>query len=224
MSAFAVKGLSIKRGRQLLIDDLSFTIESPFFLALIGNNGSGKTSFLKAVLNQIPYKGEILNSSTKVGYIAQKHQLQFDIKVRDLVVMGAYSGKGVFDNYSKDDYQKVDLLLTKVGLSNKLDSTYFELSGGEQQLVWLAQQLMLEPQLLLLDEPTANLDVRNKIAFFKSIKKLVAEGTQVICVTHDLFFIKEMKGMLLNLSEYQPKLKELSNQVIADVYEQMSCF
>jgi iron complex transport system ATP-binding protein len=136
LSTFTVKGLSIKRSGQLIIDDLSFIIESPFFLALIGDNGCGKTTFLKAILQQVPFEGEILTNTNKIGYIAQKSQLQFDMKVKDLVVMGAYDGKGLFDNYSVTDYQTVKELLGKVGLVHKYDSSYLALSGGEQQLVW----------------------------------------------------------------------------------------
>ena len=222
MSTFTVKGLSIKRSGQLIIDDLSFIIESPFFLALIGDNGCGKTTFLKAILQQVPFEGEILTNTNKIGYIAQKSQLQFDMKVKDLVVMGAYDGKGLFDNYSVTDYQTAKELLGKVGLVHKYDSSYLALSGGEQQLVWLAQQLMLAPKLLLLDEPTANLDVRNKILFFRHIKELVKQGTQIICVTHDLFFLKEMDGFYLNLSNQHPVIHAISPKLIDGVYEQMS--
>ena len=222
MSTFTIKGLSIKRNGQLIIDDLSFEIENPFFLALIGDNGCGKTTFLKAILQQIPFSGEIKTNTNKVGYIAQKSQLQFDMKVKDLVVMGAYDGKRLFDNYSLRDYQKVKELLEKVGLSHKYDSSYLALSGGEQQLVWLAQQLMLDPDLLLLDEPTANLDVTNKTLFFSNIKELVQQGTQIICVTHDLFFLKEMDGFYLNLSDKSTTIQPISPKSVELVYKEMS--
>ena len=204
----------------MLIDNLSFTLESPFFLGLIGNNGSGKTTFLQAILEQVSYEGEIHTSTKKIGYIAQKHQLQFDIKVKDLVVMGAYNKKSVFDNYSKEDYLKVDILLTKVGLGHKKEKSYLQLSGGEQQLVWLAQQLMLEPELLLLDEPTANLDVQNKFIFFNIVKQIVGEGTQVVCVTHDLFFLKKMNGYFLDFSTDKLKIENLSCFSIDEIYNQ----
>ena len=218
MSAFAVKGLSIKRNGLSLIDKLSFSIESPFFLALIGDNGCGKTTFLKAILKQIPFEGNISVFTSKIGYIAQKSQLQFDMQVKDLVVMGGYSGKGLFDNYTEEDYDKVREILSKVGLLHKYASSYLSLSGGEQQLVWLAQQLMLSPDLLLLDEPTANLDIKNKTLFFSHITELVKQGTQVICVTHDLFFLKNMKGFCLNLCNKKPILKTLSPEIIEREY------
>lgn len=223
MSSFQVKGLSIKRSDRTLIHDLSFKIEGPFFLAVIGDNGSGKTSFLKAILQQVPYQGELIHKPTltNVGYISQKNHLQFDMKVKDLVVMGAYKGKSMFDNYTLADYQKVKELLAKVGLTDKYDASYTSLSGGEQQLVWLAQQLMLSPQLLLLDEPTANLDVKNKALFFNQIMDLVEQGKQVICVTHDLFFLREMKGYCLNVSNLKVGVTPLSSAEIDAIYKAM---
>ena len=219
---FAVKGLSIKRNGLSLIDNLSFVLEGPFFLAIVGNNGCGKTTFLKAILSQLPYQGEINIPSSTIGYIAQKSQLQFDVAIKDLVVMGAYSKKGVFDNYSIEDYQEVEKTLLRVGLKEKSDVSYLKLSGGEQQLVWLAQQLMSSPKLLLLDEPTASLDVKNKSLFFSHINELVEQGTQVICVTHDLFFLKKMRGFCINLSDENPQVHKLSSKLIDEVYEQMS--
>ncbi len=222
MSTFAVKGLSIKRNGLSVIDKLTFTIESPFFLAIVGDNGCGKTTFLKAVLGQIPYDGEIQITSSQIGYIAQKSQLQFDVKVKDLVVMGAYSGKGLFDNYSIEDYLKVKETLGKVGLGAKYEISYLDLSGGEQQLVWLAQQLMLSPQILLLDEPTASLDIKNKALFFSHVSQLVKQGTQVVCVTHDLFFLKQLDGFCLNLSVEIPAIRKLSAVSIDAIYQEMS--
>jgi iron complex transport system ATP-binding protein len=222
LSTFTVKGLSIKRGGLTLVDKLSFSIEGPFFLALVGDNGCGKTSFLKAILNQVPFEGEISFFSSGIGYIAQKSQLQFGMKVKDLVVMGAYAGKGLFDNYSEKDYRKAKKILQKLNLDQKYNSSYLDLSGGEQQLVWLAQQLMLSPKVLLLDEPTANLDVKNKTLFFFYINELVAEGTQVICVTHDLFFLKEMNGYFLNISDNNPAMKTISPLSIESLYLDMS--
>jgi len=222
LSAFAVKGFSIERNGLLLINELSFSVEDPFFLAITGDNGSGKTTFLKAILDKHPYRGVITKPSGNIGYIAQKNQLQFDMKVKDLLVMGCYTNKGVFDNYSTEDYHLVKVVLQKIGLAHKYEQSYQDLSGGEQQLIWLAQQLILSPKLLLLDEPTANLDIKNKTLFFSHLKTLIKQGTQIICVTHDLYFLKNMNGYCINVSAKKPTLQHLSPATIENLLCEMS--
>jgi iron complex transport system ATP-binding protein len=209
-----VKNLKINIAQKVLIENLSFEIKKPALIAVIGHNGSGKTSLLKAFLNLLPYMGEIFLSSPP-ALLNQKNTIHFEIPACELAVMGKYQGKRLFENYSAMDFEEVSKVFEKLGITSLYDSNVLALSGGEQQLIWLAQLLLQNKQILLLDEPTQYLDVRNKKRVFDLLNSLVKENNKVVvCVTHDLLNLYSMEGFLLNLSAAEPKLEIISKEVL----------
>lgn len=218
-----VKNLSFGFPQKPLISDLSFQISKSCFIAVIGHNGSGKSTFLKSLLCKHDYKGEIFlhgqnnrsfNLVSRSGYIScleQRNIFSFDMKVIDLAIMGRFRFKKFFSEYDKEDKQIAIEVLKDLGIDHLREKDFLSLSGGEQQLVWLAQLLVQDTDISLLDEPTQQLDLYNKKKIFYQMQKWVAEkGKTVICVTHDIMNLYNMQGYFLNFSENKPALKELN--------------
>jgi iron complex transport system ATP-binding protein len=226
-----VKGLKTGYPQKPLVDNLSFEINKPAFIAIIGHNGSGKTTFLKSLVNQHLYQGEIfvngkeiksIQNITSQGYITlleQKNSVNFSIPVKDLLVMGRFRNKSFFQDYDQVDYSKVSEVLKTLNLSHLENQDFLNLSGGEQQLIWLAQIMIQETDIVLLDEPTQQLDVYNKKKVFALMQQWVKEkGRLVLCITHDITNLYDMEGYILNLALDQPKLQTIS---IASVKENL---
>ncbi len=209
-----VQNLQLSIAQKVLIENLSFEIKKPAFVAVIGHNGSGKSSLFKAFLNLLPYRGEIFLASVP-AFLSQKNTIHFDIPARELAVMGKFQEKKFFDSYTQNDFLATQALFEKLGIAPLQNTSVLALSGGEQQLVWLAQLLLQNKEILLLDEPTQYLDVLNKKRVFNLLQKLVKEEQKtILCITHDLLNLYGMEGFVLNLSAKQPLLEVLSREVI----------
>ncbi|WP_276499571.1 ABC transporter ATP-binding protein [Pontibacter litorisediminis] len=221
------KNLVAGYGHRVLIRNLSFSIPSPAFVAIIGHNGAGKTTLFRAFQGKLAYEGQLLvqnhdlrrlsNPSGKglVAYLPQKAVVSFPIKVHDLTVMGLFRKKRFFENYTSEDYALAAQVLEQLQLSYLIDHDFTTLSGGEQQLVWLAQLMLQDASINLLDEPTQQLDVYYKNKVFGLLQDWVNEqGKTVLCITHDLQNLAHMQGYLLNLSKPTPLLEPLSPETV----------
>lgn len=222
MASVEVNHLVAGYGNKTLIRNLSFNIPEPSFIAVIGHNGSGKTTFFKALTRQLSFKGTIRihNQPIKSGgsqantglsaLLAQKNAVGFSIPVKELIVMGRFRFKRFFQPYDTTDYQAVTDILQALDIEHLSEKDFLELSGGEQQMVWLAQLMAQDTKVYLLDEPTQHLDVYNKKRVFKLITKWVQEYKKtVFCITHDLHYLYGMEGYLLNLSAPTPELERI---------------
>ena len=213
--------------QRVLIRNLSFSIPDPAFVAIIGHNGAGKTTFFKAFQHKISYAGQILvqqkdlrhlrdaTVSGLLSYLPQKNIVSFPIKVLDLVVMGLFRKKRFFDNYSNEDYTLAAAVLEELELTHLQEQDFPTLSGGEQQLVWLAQLMLQDASIILLDEPTQQLDVYYKKQVFHLLQQWVQQkGKTVFCITHDLHNLLPLQGYLLNLSKPNPSLEPISPETV----------
>ena len=214
---------------QALIRNLFFSVPEPAFVAIIGHNGCGKSTLFKTFTHQLSYSGsitvagkdlwEIPNPAAQglLAHLPQKNIVTFPVKVKDLVVMGAFRKKSFFQNYEAEDYETVAFLLEKLQISHLAERNFPDLSGGEQQMVWLAQLMLQDAQLCLLDEPTQQLDVYHKKKVFRLLAGWVQENQKtVLCITHDLYNLHFMPGYLLNLSKPNPKLEVISAETVAE--------
>jgi len=190
-----LKNIYLYLNEQVILEDVNLTVKEKDFLTIIGPNGGGKTTILKIILGLVkPDSGEVsvfgkkpynFNMGNFIGYMPQHIQidLKFPITVFDVVLIGRYNG--LFKRYSEEDKQKVIEALKIVGMENFKDRQIGKLSGGQLQRVLLARALVRDPELLLLDEPTASVDPEMQESFYKLIKEL-NEKMAIVIVTHDV--------------------------------------
>ena len=214
---------------RVLVRNLFLCLSAPAFVAVVGHNGSGKTTLFRVLTGQLPYQGTVQLHGQEVrglrraaaagllGYLPQRGAIDFAIAVRELVVMGRYRHHGLFSAYAPADYALADAALAHVGMAHLAERDFTQLSGGEQQLVWLAQLSLQDAQVYLLDEPTQQLDPYYRRQVFTLMHGwATAQGKTVLCSTHDLDNLPELTGYLLNLSEPQPQLRPLSAATIRE--------
>jgi len=227
--ALSVENLVAGYPGRVLVRNLFLCLPEPAFVAVVGHNGSGKTTLFRVLTGQLPYQGSAKLQGAEVrdlrraatarllGYLPQRGTLDFAISVRELVVMGRYRHHGLLSAYKPADYMLADAALARVGMTHLAARDFTQLSGGEQQLVWLAQLSLQNAQLYLLDEPTQQLDVYYRRQVFSLIHSWAAqEGKTVLCSTHDLDNLPDLTGFLLNLSEPQPQLRCLSIETVKE--------
>ena len=191
------------------LKNVSFSVEKGAFMGVVGPNGSGKSTLLKIMDGVLRADaGEALLNNTPIGrysrkelareiaFVPQSYTLEFNFTVREVVEMGRYARKG-----HAGHRQSVDDLLDDLEISSLKERYFPELSGGERQMVVLAQALAQEPELLLLDEPASHLDVSYQLMLFDMLQKLSSEGLTIICVLHDLNLALLYFERLLMLSE-----------------------
>ncbi|MCK5037483.1 MAG: metal ABC transporter ATP-binding protein [Thermoplasmata archaeon] len=235
-SVLEVKGLVIERSGTRIIDEASFTIEKGDFAGIVGPNGSGKSTLLKGILGIEPKKsGEVFLFGTelskfkdwgRVGYVSQS-AINFDDKfpltVRELVGLGQVSRSNLGKRLSAEDWKKVDETMEYMGIIELGQKRIGQLSGGEKQKVFVAKALVRDPELIILDEPVAGVDIGAIEKFYRKLSELVREkGTTVLVVSHDLsvVFCQMSKILCVNRdvysSEITPDLNE--TELLRKVY------
>lgn len=187
--------ISVNVANKSIVKDADILVEDNHFVGLVGLNGTGKSTLLKAVYGINEYKGEIFLNDVNINDISQKELYQkiavliqentndFDFKVKDLVMLGRLPYKKLIDIDTKEDYEIVDDALRNVGMFDFKERYFNTLSGGEKQRVLIARILAQKTNFLILDEPTNHLDIRNQYRFFETIRKL---NFTILAVLHDL--------------------------------------
>jgi zinc transport system ATP-binding protein len=182
-----------------VLEDVDLALERGEFVALVGPNGSGKSTLLRILLGLLePQSGSVrifgaapdsLERRWRVGYVPQRVTLQLDLPatVEEVVASGALARRGWWRRPSRTQRADVDHALESVSLVELRRRPVTELSGGQQQRVLIAKALIGEPELLVLDEPTAGVDADSQRQFRDSLVHLVREhGTAVLLVSHEL--------------------------------------
>lgn len=207
-SILSVKNLTMKYGRNEILSNINFEVEEGDYIGIVGPNGSGKTTLMKGLLDILPlYKGEInfnekiTGRNHNIGYLPQKaitNGKLFPAKVNEIVSIGLLGSKRMPKLISKRDYEKVDIVLEKLKISDLKDKKIGNLSGGQQQRVLLARAMVSSPKILILDEPTSALDPKIREEFYELINELnVKERVTLLLVSHDVSSIgKYTKKML----------------------------
>ena len=195
------------------LNDVNLEIEDGEFVFIVGDSGSGKSTLIKLLLKEleptegvITVDGKVLSKIKRkqvpkyrrnVGVVFQDFRLLKDRNVYDNV---AFAQKVVGEPNSHIR-KKVPLMLSMVGLAAKYRSFPRQLSGGEQQRVAIARALINEPDILLADEPTGNLDNNNAWEIMKLLEQINAKGTTVLVVTHNLEIVKVMKKRVITVKK-----------------------
>lgn len=194
-----VTKLSAGYGRgKCVADEVSFTLGEGEFGCLIGANGCGKSTVLKTILGILPSLGgsvllggeNVLRMSDKerasrFAYIPQAHALPFPFLVKDMVLMGRTPYLGGRTVPSDEDCRVVYAALCQMAIEDLAERSFTELSGGQQQLVLIARALAQQPDVLVMDEPTASLDFGNQQLVLSRMRGLADCGMSVLMVTHD---------------------------------------
>jgi len=185
-----INNLSFFYAKSKVLEDINLTIQENDFLAIIGPNGGGKSTLLKLILGILKSKkGEIKSSfeANSIGYVPQNTNLNinFPITALEVVLMGHIGGKRPLFGYSKDEICCANNSLEKVGMKDFSDVKIGNLSGGQRQRVFIARALCANPKIILLDEPTASIDVLGQTEVYELLKEL-NKSISIVVVSHDI--------------------------------------
>ena len=208
-----VKNISINYGVCTVIADISFALKAGKIIALLGGNGAGKTTLLKSLNGNLPVeKGEILLNdkplnrfsrreiAREIAVIAQETETQFPVSVLEFVLSGRFANGTTFGWETEKDARIALECLEMCDLKNYEARQMNRLSGGERQRVVLARALATEAKILLLDEPTANLDLAHQALMFRLVKeRCETRASAAIVITHDLNLASEFADEIILL-------------------------
>ena len=207
-----IKNLSCGYNDRAVIENFNAELVSGDVFCLLGSNGVGKTTTFKTILGFLkPLSGEILADGENVltmsdkaraqliSYVPQAHVPPFAFSVFDVVMMSANARLGMFERPSKEDESVALGALETLKMGDFKDKIYTDLSGGERQMVLIARALAQRSKVILLDEPTANLDFGNQMRVLRQIKELAAHGYIVVMTSHQpeqVFYVGAKVAML----------------------------
>ncbi len=180
-----------------VVHQVSLHVDAGEVLYLLGPNGSGKTTLFKTILGLLKLQeGETLVDGENIGnwpshriarvmgYIPQAHNPPFPYQVLDVVLMGRTAHLGAFASPSEIDQQIAEEAIETLNISYLRDKVYTEISGGERQLVLIARALAQQPRILIMDEPTSNLDFGNQMMVLKQVQQMARLGLAVVMSSH----------------------------------------
>jgi zinc transport system ATP-binding protein len=221
-------------GEQVL-EDVNLTVYERDFIGLIGPNGGGKTTLVRVLLGLLPpTRGEVQimgrpvgEGRRDIGYVPQTVQFDrdFPISVRDVTRMGRLGKRRPLQRYTARDDEVVAEALRNVDLLDLRDRPIGELSGGQRQRVYIARALAAEPQILLLDEPTASVDPKVSTSIYELLSRLNAQVT-IMMISHDMSavssYVKTVGCLNRHLfyhndSHLTPEMLELAYQCPVDL-------
>lgn len=203
MPLLSFDNLSIGYENNVVLDNLSFSIEKGDYIAIVGENGAGKSTLLKTMLGLIPpLNGKVVFDEelkrTEIGYLPQQTlaQRDFPASVWEVVISGCLAKNGLRPFYTKEDKELANLNIKKMGLEGFEKRCYRELSGGQQQRVLLARALCSSNKILVLDEPVTGLDPKVTNQLYEVVGSLNREGITIIMISHDLHVLEYANKVL----------------------------
>ena len=208
MSQIECKDVSVKYENQVVLEDISFSIEQGDYLCIVGENGSGKSTLVKTILGlensklgQIVF-GEGLNKN-EIGYLPQQTQAQkdFPASVYEVVLLECLNSKVFSPFYSMKDKKLANEMIKSLGIENIKRKSFRELSGGQQQRVLLARALCATKKIIILDEPITGLDPTVTREMYSLIKEINKKGITIIMVSHDINFAVNNASKILHLKK-----------------------
>jgi zinc transport system ATP-binding protein len=223
------KNVSFSYASQPALEKITFDVIEKDFFGIVGPNGGGKTTLLKLILGLLtPMKGEISvfgknpkESRKMIGYVPQYAKFDFDfpINVEEVVLTGRLGRSTVFGPYRADDRAAAYEAIKSVGITHLSGRRLGSLSGGERQRTLIARALVSDPSLLLLDEPTASVDIGAEESIYELLKELNNRIT-IILVSHDIGFVTSYvdKVACINKSLVCHPASKITTQDIFSMY------
>lgn len=190
MDLIKIKNLFFKYQKTDILENVNLTIKDDDFLAIIGPNGGGKSTLLKLILGLLPLQSgkiEKYIKNNQIGYVPQNTNLNIDFPITalEIVLMGHIVSKKRIFGYSKEDIACAMDSLKKVSMDKFANSKIGDLSGGQRQRVFIARALCSNPKIMLLDEPTASIDVKGQREIYELLKEL-NKFICIVVVSHDI--------------------------------------
>jgi len=225
----AVRNLTFGYGREVVLEEIDLDIQPRDFLAIIGPNGGGKTTLLKAMLGLLrPWSGEVIyhlpsgrDPRGRLGYVPQfsTFDRDFPLRVFDMVLMGRLGNSGLLRPWSRQDRAAAEGAIERLALTSVARAHAAEISGGQLQRVLIARALVSEPEILFLDEPTASIDAESRETLRELLEDL-NRSIPVVVVTHDVTSIASMVRRIacINRRLFYHGDPELSLEVMEEVY------
>lgn len=208
---YAASDLRVDLAGRRVLDGLSFCIEPGTVTALVGPNGSGKTTLLRTLAGLLPYDGILALDGTPLrtwadrdraqtlAYVRQRSSLAFDLTVREFVALGRMPHRSWLAGPSAADHAAVADALATTQLTDLAERSARTLSGGEHRRLLLAQALAQDTPTLLLDEPTAHLDLRHQLDLAALLQRLHADGRTLVVALHELDLAARLADQVLLL-------------------------
>jgi zinc transport system ATP-binding protein len=227
--AIKIENVSFAYNGFRVLESVNLVIYERDFLSLVGPNAGGKTTLLKLILGLLkPTSGSIqvlglppAKARSRIGYMPQHANLDplFPVSVLDVVLMGRMGIGRRFGFFGKSDREKAEEALRKVELLDVHNRSFSDLSGGQHQRVLIARALVTEPDILLLDEPTSNVDAAVETELFELLNHLNKKMT-VVLVTHDLGFVSGYvkRVACVNRKVVVHATHEISGEMINELY------
>lgn len=227
--AVELHNVSFSYGADWVLEEVDLAILDGDFVALVGPNGGGKTTLLRLILGLLrPSRGTIrvygegpASQRKRIGYIPQRHELdpQFPATVMDVVLMGRLGLGLSWGFHHRGDRPAAEKALEEVHLLDARNELFRDLSGGQQQRALIARALACDPHLLLLDEPTANLDVHMEGALYALLSEINQRMT-VVLVSHDLGVVSNLVRTVVCVNRHIAvhPTSELTGDRLSEVY------
>lgn len=211
------------------LHDVNLTIDSADFLGVIGPNGGGKTTLVKAILGAVPYTGridyapELFDGRERlIGYMPQITEFDraFPISVEEVVLSGLQGRRGFRHRYTKEDRAKARKLLHDTGLEGLAERPIGEISGGQMQRALLCRAIISDPRLLILDEPTNFVDNRFESELYHTLRTL-NERMAILMISHDVGTITSVVKEIVCVNRHVHR--HHSNVITAEQLENYNC-
>lgn len=221
-----VKNLSFAYGKNTILDNISFQLDYGQLVCLLGSNGAGKSTLFRCILQLLEdYKGQVLvegkdlkalkqsEKAKKIAYIPQEYEGVFNYTVGQVVLMSTTS-QSMFKAPKENEIEKMERALEKIKILRLKDKGFLELSGGERQLVLIARAIAQDTKILIMDEPTSNLDFGNQIYLMQLVKDLAKKGFLIFLSTHNPDFALHYSDRVLIMNERKIIANGQANQVM----------
>lgn len=200
-----IEHLEVAYDQTLVLKNVNLTIHHDDFIGVIGPNGGGKTTLLKAILGLIPLKSGAIRyfqneqevSSLCIGYMPQNNNIdrKFPISVNEVILSGLASKHGLFSAYSREQKAAADEIIEQLDLQSLRKRPISELSGGQLQRTFLGRALVMKPQLLILDEPNSYLDKESENKLFDLLQDL-RPNAAIMLVSHNIASVRSIAKSL----------------------------
>ena len=209
--AISIRGLSVSYELKRVLTNIYLDLAPGHLYGIIGPNGAGKSTLFKSILGLIDLNsGKILvhgkpieNRRRTVAYVPQRDDIdwQFPATVFDVVMIGRYPYRGIFQSFNREDERIALEALDQLGIRHLKDRQIGQLSGGQQQRAFLARALCQQTDIVLLDEPFVGVDITTEQRIIEILKQLAAAGKTLLVVHHDLDSVREYFDRVIMLNQ-----------------------